>query len=73
MEGMENRRSWALTGLAIRAAYGIGRELPGPSQSPIADICSGPDCPRGLRREDTGSGTRKKRLDMVLSLRPDDR
>ncbi|KAK1927726.1 hypothetical protein DB88DRAFT_479042 [Papiliotrema laurentii] len=24
MEGMENRRSWALTGLAIRAAYGIG-------------------------------------------------
>ena len=25
-EGMENRRSWALTGLAIRAAYGIGRE-----------------------------------------------
>jgi hypothetical protein len=25
-EGMENRRSWALTGLAIRAGYGIGRE-----------------------------------------------
>ena len=25
-EGMDNRRSWALTGLAIRAAYGIGRE-----------------------------------------------
>lgn len=26
MEGMENRRSWALTGLAIRAGYGIGCE-----------------------------------------------
>lgn len=26
LEGTENRRSWALTGLAIRAAYGIGRE-----------------------------------------------
>lgn len=26
LEGIENRRSWALTGLAIRAAYGIGCE-----------------------------------------------
>ena len=26
LEGTENRRSWALTGLAIRAAYGIGCE-----------------------------------------------
>jgi hypothetical protein len=24
LEGVENRRSWALTGLAIRAAYGMG-------------------------------------------------
>lgn len=26
LHGIENRRSWALTGLAIRAAYGLGRE-----------------------------------------------
>ena len=26
-EGIETRRSWALTGLAIRAAYGKGREF----------------------------------------------
>lgn len=26
LHGVENRRSWALTGTAIRAAYGLGRE-----------------------------------------------
>lgn len=26
LHGTENRRSWSLTGLAIRAAYGLGRE-----------------------------------------------
>ncbi len=26
LHGIENRRSWALTGLAIRAAYGLGCE-----------------------------------------------
>lgn len=27
LHGVENRRSWALTGTAIRAAYGLGREF----------------------------------------------
>ena len=27
LHGIENRRSWAMTGLAIRAAYGLGREF----------------------------------------------
>lgn len=48
-EGMENRRSWALTGLAIRAAYGIGREL---AVSAVL-IGSRPDCDGGWWRKDS--------------------
>jgi hypothetical protein len=63
-EGMENRRSWALTGLAIRAAYGIGREW----RYRVRADSSRSDRTRSWRRTYSGSGACEKCLDVVLSV-----
>jgi hypothetical protein len=73
MEGMENRRSWALTGLAIRAAYGIGCTFHVYRCGHDELIFSGSDISRDHWREERRYRTGKKRLDLVLLVRPHDR
>lgn len=63
LHGVENRRSWALTGTAIRAAYGLGCE----SCVRLSLTISGPARSRG-RRTGCRARTCPRGLDVVLPL-----
>jgi len=75
LHGIENRRSWALTGLTIRAAYGLGckyhfRQMKQANPHRYSGSgCAGDGCFRANSR----GGKGEKCLDLVLCMISDNR